>query len=148
MSERIDVQYFAESGTWVRPPGAVRVDYLICAGGGGGSVGIGGIGRGGEDAAVHAGSFFDPDELPERVEVVVGRGGRGAEFEHVKAGDGADGYALFLASGTVGAPQRGHSVDHAWARNLHGAHQRPALVPRKWRPLAEPARRPRCRTAG
>ena len=96
MSERIDVQYFAESGTWVRPPGAVRVDYLICAGGGGGSVGIGEIGRAGEDAAVHAGSFFDPDELPERVEVAVGRGGRGAEFQHVKAGDGADGYALFL----------------------------------------------------
>ena len=95
MSERIDVQYFAESGTWVRPPGAVRVDYLICAGGGGGSIGFGEMGRAGEDGELQSGSL-DPDELPERVEVAVGRGGRGAEFEHVKAGDGADGYALFL----------------------------------------------------
>ena len=95
MSERIDVQYFAESGTWVRPPGAVRVDYLIRGGGGGGSVGIGGMGRDGQDGAVQTGSF-DPDEMPERVEVAVGRGGWGAEFEHVKAGDGAGGYALFL----------------------------------------------------
>ena len=122
MSERIDVQYFAESGTWVRPPGAVRVDYLIRVGGGGsadvsggvaggnttfhgdsvtvtahggGSVGIGGMGRDGQDGAVQTGSF-DPDEMPERVEVAVGRGGWGAEFEHVKAGDGAGGYALFL----------------------------------------------------
>jgi hypothetical protein len=95
MSDTIDVQYFAETGTWIKPEGAVRVDYLIRAGGGGGSVGIGEIGRDGEDGAVQAGSF-DPEQLPERVEVAVGRGGRGAEFDHVKAGDGAGGYALFL----------------------------------------------------
>ena len=92
MGERIDVQYFAESGTWVRPPGAVRVDYLVCGGGAGGAVGAGGPGR---DGALEAGSL-DPDALPERMDVAIGRGGRGAEFEHVKAGDGADGYALFL----------------------------------------------------
>ena len=39
-------------------------------------------------------------------------------------------------SGTVGPPQRGHSVDQPCARNRHGAHHRPALVPRKCLPLA------------
>lgn len=90
-----EIQYFGESGTWIKPPGAVRVDYLIRAGGGGGSVGFGEMGRDGEGGAVHSGSF-DPDRLPERVEVEIGQGGRGAALGSVKAGDGAAGFALFV----------------------------------------------------
>ena len=95
MSNDPDIQYFAESGMWIKPDGAVRVDGLLCPGGGGGSLAFGEVGRDGEDGALHAWSL-DPGRLPERVEVAIGRGGKGAAFEHVKAGDGADGYALII----------------------------------------------------
>jgi hypothetical protein len=91
----VDIQYFAEDGTWIRPPGAVRVDYLACASGGGGSVGIGGPGRDGEAGALHSGSF-EAGKIPDEVKVEIGRGGRGAAIGPVKAGDGAAGYVLFL----------------------------------------------------
>lgn len=88
------IRYFTEDGTWVRPPGAIRVDYLLCGGGGGGAVAAEGIGPSGEDGALQSGSF-DPSRF-ERLEVAIGRGGRGAELGGVKAGDGAAGYALFI----------------------------------------------------
>jgi hypothetical protein len=92
---RPDIQYFAQDGTWVRPPGAVQVDYLVRAGGGGGSVGIGAAGRDGGRGALHTGSF-EAGKIPPEVKVEIGRGGRGAAIGAVRAGDGADGYALFV----------------------------------------------------
>jgi hypothetical protein len=90
-----DIQYFAQDGTWRKPPGAVRVDYLVCAAGAGGSVGIGEMGRDGEAGALHSGSF-EAGQIPEEVKVEIGRGGRGAVLGPFKGGDGAAGYALFL----------------------------------------------------
>lgn len=92
---RPDIQYFAQDGTWRKPPGAVRVDYLICAGGAGGTACIGAVGRDGGDGALHAGSL-KAGEIPDEVKVEIGRGGRGAAIGPVKAGDGADGYALLV----------------------------------------------------
>jgi hypothetical protein len=89
------IQYFGTSGTWVKPEGAVRVDYLVCGSGGGGSVGIETMGRDGEAGALVCGSF-DAGQLPDRLEVTIGRGGRGAVLGPFKGGDGAPGYAVFV----------------------------------------------------
>ena len=71
------------------------MDYLICGAGAGGSVGIGEMGRDGEAGALRCGSL-DAGTLPDKLEVIIGRGGRGAVLGPFKGGDGADGYALFV----------------------------------------------------
>ena len=101
----VDIQYFAESGIWHRPPGAVRADCLIRAASGGGSVDAGGIIHAGAQGELHAHSI--PSPLPETITIEIGKGGRGAQLGTVKAGDGADGYALII---THVAPVPGSGV--------------------------------------
>jgi hypothetical protein len=93
----VDIQYFTESGTWNRPDRAIRTDYLLIAAGAGGSAPLSDSepGRDGENGELRAGSF-DPATVPEQLQVEIGRGGRGAQYGAFKAGDGADGYALFV----------------------------------------------------
>ena len=95
--EHVDIQYFTESGTWNRPDRAIRTDYLLIAAGAGGSAPLSDSepGRDGENGELRAGSF-DPATVPEQLQVEIGRGGRGAQYGNFKAGDGADGYALFI----------------------------------------------------
>ena len=62
-----DIQYFAVSGAWVKPAGAVDVDVLMCAAPGGLALGYGGgkymIGTDGELTVRR----FPAGELPEGI---------------------------------------------------------------------------------
>jgi hypothetical protein len=115
-----DVQYFAEDGTWVKPPGAGRVDVVL-QGGAGARATAGGAGEGGgatfidHECIPAAGATarttarspqdgsrgilgvmsFDAADLPDAVEVTVGKGGRPG---------GRDGYALIVTH--LNGPER------------------------------------------
>jgi hypothetical protein len=94
-----EIQYFDRDGTWVKPSGAVRVDIVLQAGGGGAVTGVGPVcvGRGPDGAlTVHA---IPADELPGLVEVLIGRGG---------SPGGRDGYALIITHLEAGAPRLDH----------------------------------------
>ena len=99
---RPDIQYFAEGGTWVKPPGAVRVDVIVQGGQAGAStrahlghrVNPNGIAcSNGEIGEIRV-SSWDADDLDDAVAVEVGKGGRPG---------GRDGYALIVTHLTEGS---------------------------------------------
>ena len=81
-----DIQYFAESGTWIKPYGAVRADIVLQGGGGGAAVRGQAAIQPGKNGAITVQSI-PADELPDEVTVTIGRGGRPG---------GRDGYALIV----------------------------------------------------
>jgi hypothetical protein len=96
-----EIKYFAESGTWVKPERAVRVDIVLKGGDAGGNVSDeaftrASLGRrvnpngircsNGEPGDITV-SSWDATDLDDTVEVRVGRGGRPG---------GRDGYALII----------------------------------------------------
>lgn len=81
-----DIQYFASSGTWVKPERAVAVDVMAMSGGAGAGLSADGNVTDGEDGKLEAHRYL-ADDLPAELEVEVGRGGRPG---------GRDGYALIV----------------------------------------------------
>jgi hypothetical protein len=89
------VQRFEQSGTWVKPPGAVRVDITLKGGDGGASTPGGGGGKGGDSTFILAASL-----------VAGGGGGAGAAtsgppvsyWQASRGGEGATVTASFAAS--------------------------------------------------
>lgn len=81
-----DIQYFASSGTWVKPAGAVAVDMVACAAGAGASLAADGSVTAGEGGELTV-RRIPADDLPGELHVEIGKGGRPG---------GRDGYALIV----------------------------------------------------
>lgn len=86
-TDKPDIQYFAQDGTWTKPEGAERVDVLARGG-----TGITFYTPDGEEGAQEIYSrlmatSFAAAELPDTVEITIGKGGRPG---------GRDGYALIV----------------------------------------------------
>jgi len=84
-----NVQTFRASGEWVKPDRADTVDMLLVGAGSGGTA----DGHDGENGQVVM-RTFRADELPDRVAVEIGKGGRGGMAGERVGGDGADGLVV------------------------------------------------------
>lgn len=101
------VQVFDESGTFVKPPGAKAVHFLLIAAGSGGRAGsvsaagqnaIGGTGgAGGSIVEV----IRDAADLPDSAAVVVGVGGKGGAASTGNGAVGEDGTASSISLGSM-----------------------------------------------
>jgi hypothetical protein len=76
-----DMQYFDHDDIWTKPLGLVAADVVSCGGG------AGGIGAAGEDGALAVRRYL-ADELPDKVQVTIGKGGRPG---------GRNGYVLIVS---------------------------------------------------
>ena len=90
----VDVQFFTESGSWKKPPGAVSADVVIKGAGGGGSIG--------EDGSIIPGAEGEVvvekltgDKLPD-AQIQIGEIGRGATLGDLRAPHGRPGYAVVI----------------------------------------------------
>jgi hypothetical protein len=95
MADHMDIQFFSESGTWHRPPGAVSVEVVLKAGDGGTS-----IGEGDRIIPGTRGEFvikeFPAAQMPETAEVSVGEGGRGGTRGDLTVTGGRPGWAVII----------------------------------------------------
>jgi len=91
----MDMQFFSESGTWHKPPGAVSVEVLIKGGDGGWSIGEGDrIIPGTKGEVVY--KEIPAAQLPETVEVHIGEGGHGGTRGDLTVPGGRPGYAVVI----------------------------------------------------
>lgn len=95
-----EIAVFRQDGTWLKPAGAKMVDILTVGAGGGGS--LKGDGANGE-LVMHS---YDAGDLPDHLEVTVGRGGRGTDG----GGDGADGLVVAVTRFEKAAPLTGQEI--------------------------------------
>lgn len=84
-----DVQVFPVNGEWVKPERADTVDMLLVGAGAGGAA----DGADGENGQMVM-RTFRVDDLPDRVLVEVGKGGRGGTGGERSGGDGANGLVV------------------------------------------------------
>ncbi|MEE2058986.1 fibronectin type III domain-containing protein [Rhodococcus artemisiae] len=109
-TEKGQIATFSTSDVWVKPPGATRVivDVLASSSGGGRSNngGNGGAYRGGTGG--YSGGWtkleFNPEDLPDEVEVILGGPGAGATSDGSRGSAGGDAAFGVLAVATGGQP--------------------------------------------
>src|SRR5258708_32897831 len=97
MDLNVDIQYFASSGTWIKPRDAARVNCILRGGEAGRNILTGRPEQPGDPGATLA--SFDAGDLPAEMPVTVGRGGGHAATSSAglaRSIAGADGVALII----------------------------------------------------
>jgi hypothetical protein len=95
MTDHIDMQFFSESGTWHKPPGAVSAEVVIKGGDGGWFIGEGDrIIPGTKGEVVY--KEIPAAQLPETAEIQIGEGGRGNTRGDLAVPGGRPGWAVVI----------------------------------------------------